>query len=68
VTLSSTAEFLRKVLLELRRELPHDANLQLLSAVKEYLDEPNDGNFSRERVFADALQMLADKYQVRRRG
>ena len=32
--------------------------------MKEYLDEPNDGSFTRERNFADALRNLADKYQV----
>ena len=62
--LVAAAEYLRKVMLELRRELPPDANAQLLSAVKNYLHEPSDRVSSRERHFANALQTLVDKYQV----
>ena len=58
------AEFLRKLMMELRRELPLEANMQLLSAVKDYLHEPTDNGSLREQTFAEALQNLADKYQV----
>ena len=59
-----SAEFLRKVMTELRRELPHGGCSELLMAIRQYLSEYSDGCFSRERNFADALQNLVDKYQV----
>jgi hypothetical protein len=59
-----TAEFLRKVLLDLRRELPQEGQSDLLVAVKDYLSESGESCVSRERQFADSLQCLVDKYQV----
>jgi hypothetical protein len=50
---------------ELRRELPQGGSSELLVAIRNYLSESSDGCFSRERNFADTLQALVDKYQVR---
>jgi hypothetical protein len=64
LTYAASAEFLRKVITELRRELPQGGCSELLFAIRQYLSESSDSCFSRERNFADSLQVLVDKYQV----